>query len=370
MKFSAEKDIINNALNVVCKAAAVRGIQPVLSNVLIQTIDSNQIKLCATDLDISVEMNISAEISENGSITLPAKKLAEIISKLPSEKVSFKLQNESNTVEIKCSSSKFDIKGISSSEFPPIEYPESDDFVEVEIEPLLKAVRQTLFATATYDMNNVLSGVFCKIEDNILEMAALDGNRLSRIKEDIENKDSKSFSVIIPSRTLKEFINIVAGVEDEKVAITVKNGQILFKLTDRYISSRLIEGQYPNYEQLIPISNSKKAKIDKSKFLSSIDRVSTMVNERTNIVKLSFNKDNLQITADTPDLGDSCDEFAVDYKNDSLDIAFNYRYIQDFLKIVESENVLVEMDGSLSGVLYRSENEKDAICLIMPVQLN
>ncbi len=370
MKFSAERDIINNALNVVSKAAAIRGIQPVLSNVLIETLDDNKIKLCATDLDISVEMKIPSEVAEKGSITLPAKKLTEIISKLPNEKVGFSLEKEANTVEIKCANSKFDIKGISASEFPPVEYPESDDYVEIEIEPLLKAVRQTFFATATYDMNNVLSGVFCKIEDNTLEMAALDGNRLSRIKEEIENKDGKSFSVIIPSRTLKEFTNILAGVEDEKVSITVKNSQILFKLTDRYITSRLIDGQFPNYEQLIPTANSKKAKIDKVKLLSSLDRVSTMVNERTNIVKLSFNRDNLKITADTPDLGDSCDELDVEYVSDSLDIAFNYRYMQDYLKVVETENVFIEMDGPLSGVLFKSESEQDAISLIMPVQLN
>lgn len=370
MKFSTEKDILNNALNIVSKAAAVRGIQPVLSNVLIETLDNNEIKLCATDLDISVEMNISAENTEQGSITLPAKKLTEIISKMPNEKINFSLEKEGNTAEIKCGSSKFDIKGISGSEFPPIEYPESDDYVEIEIDPLLRAVKQTLFATATYDMNNVLSGVFCKIEENTLEMAALDGNRLAKIKEVIENQDEKSFSVIIPSRTLKEFTNLLAGVEDEKVSITVKNGQILFKLSDRYIASRLIEGQYPNYEQLIPINNEKKAKINRSKLLSSLDRVATMVNERTNIVKFSFNRDSLKITADTPDLGDSCDELLVDYKSDSLDIAFNYRYVQDFLKVIEAENIIIEMDGSLSGVLYRSENENDAICLIMPVQLS
>lgn len=370
MKFTVERDFINNALNVVSKAAAVRGIQPVLSNVFIETIDSAEIKLCATDLDISIEMKLSADVSEEGSITLPAKKITEIISKLPNEKVSFKLEKESNSVEIKCGKSKFDVKGISGSEFPPIEYPESDDFIEVEIEPLLKAVKQTIFATATYDMNNVLSGVFCKIEGNNLEMAALDGNRLARIKEEIENSDEKNFSVIIPSRTLKEFVNILSGTEDEKVAITVKNGQILFKLKDRYMSSRLIEGQYPNYEQLIPASNNKKAIIDRNKFLSSLDRVATMVNERTNIIKMSFNKDNLKITADTPDLGDSCDEIPVEYNSENIDVAFNYRYIQDFLKVLDVENIFIEMDSSLSGVLYKSENEKDAICLIMPVQLN
>jgi len=373
MKFTVQKDIINNALNIVSKAAALRGIQPVLSNVLIETLEKNELKLYATDLDLAIEMKISAEILETGSITLPAKKMNEIISKLSSEKVDFKLDKEINIMQIKCGSSKFDIKGIASSEFPLVKYPEIDDYVDIEIESLLKAIKQTIFATATYDMNNVLSGVLCKVYENTLEMAALDGNRLARVKEEIKNEDNKSFSVIIPSRTLKEFVSVLSDVNyinDEKVSIIVKNSQILFKLKDRFITSRLIEGHFPDYEQLIPLSYSKKALIHKDKLLSTLDRVSTLVNEMTNIVKFSFNNDNLKITANTPDLGDSYDELFVDYKNESMDIAFNYRYIQDFLKITESENVIIEMDRSLSGVLYKSEDKNDAICLIMPVQLN
>ena len=370
MNFSAKKNIINNALNVVTKASALRGIQPVLSNIFIETLENNELKLCATDLDIYIEMKIPAEIKENGSITIPARKLSEIISKMSEETINFKLETEKNLMQIKCGSSKFDINCISASEFPPVEYPEFDDYIEIEINTLLKAIRQTIFATATYDMNNVLSGVLFKINGNILEMVALDGNRLAKVTENIENKDNKNFSVIIPSRTLKEFINSVSGSEDKFVLITIKNGQILFKLNDRYITSRLIEGQYPGYEQLIPVSYNKKAKIDKDKLMVTLDRVSTMVNERTNIIKLFFSNDNMKITADTPDLGDSFDEIDIDYKNEDLNISFNYRYIQDFLKVTDTENIFMEMDNSSSGVLYKSDNEDNTLCLIMPVQVN
>lgn len=370
MNFTVKKGIIHESLNVVSKATAVRGIHPVLSNVLIETVEDNEIKLCATDLDLYIEVKIPAEVGAKGAITLPGKKLTEIISKLPDEKVVFKLDTDTNTVEIKCANSKFDIKGIPSSEFPPVETPDSDEFIDISTSTLLKTIKQTSYATATYDMNNVLSGVFCKINENTLEMAALDGNRLARIKDDIENSDKVNFSVVIPSRTLREFTNIISGTEDEKVKITAKNGQIMFKLTDRYMTSRLIEGQYPNYEQLIPTNYEKKAKIDRSKFLSALDRVATMVNERTNTVKLSFTKNNLKISADAPDLGDSHDEFSIEYTAESLDIAFNYKYIQDFLKIMDTENIIMEMDGALSGVVFKSENEKDAICLVMPVQID
>lgn len=370
MKFTVQRDVINNSLGVVSKAAALRGVQPVLSNVLIEALDNSEIKLCATDLDVYIEMKIQAQIADPGSITVPARKLNEIINKLPNEDIDFNLDAETNTVKIKCGSSKFDIKGISASEFPPVEYPESDDYIEIEIDPFLKAVKQTIFATATYDINNVLSGVFCKIEENKLEMVSLDGNRLARVIENIENKDQKSFSAIIPSRTLKEFNNVLSGSEDEKVSVTVKKGQILFNLRDRFITSRLIEGNYPKYEQLIPKNYIKKAVIDKDRFITSLDRVSTMVNERTNIVKLFFSSNNLRVTADAPDLGDSCDEVQLEYKEEDLTIAFNYRYIQDFMKVIDSENLVMEFDGPLAGTLFKTDDESDVLCLIMPVQVD
>lgn len=370
MQFTVQKDVIYNGLNVVSKAAAIRGIQPVLSNVLIECTEDSKLKLCATDLDITIEIKIPAIITENGNITLPSKKLLEIVSKLPSEAVMFNLNKDNNLMEIKCGKSKFDLKGISASEFPETEYPETDEYINIEINPLLKAIKQTTFATASYDTNNVLSGVLFKINENILEMAATDGNRLVRVKEKTENKENKSYSVVIPSRTLREFSGILAGVEDKTVSVTVKTGRILFKLDDRYIISRLIEGQYPAYEQLIPSEYKTKAVADKNTLNSALDRVATMVNERTNIVKMNFNDSKLKLTADTPDFGDSCDETDIEYSSESLDIAFNHKYILDFLKVIDSEKVLIELNGTLSGTLFKPEGEDDFLCLIMPVQVN
>lgn len=370
MQFTIQKDVIYNGLNVVGKAAATRGIQPVLSNVLIETVDKNLLKLCATDLDISIEIKVPSIILKEGAITLPSKKLFEIISKLPNEAVTFNLNEDNNLMEIRCGKSKFDLKGISASEFPQIEYSETGESVTIEINPLLKAVKQTIFATATYDTNNVLSGVLFKINGNNLEMAATDGNRLARVKEKIENKEKKDYSVVIPSRTLKEFTGILSGVEDKIVSITVKNGQILIKLEDRYITSRLIEGQYPAYEQLIPKNYEIKAIADKSSLNQAIDRAATMVNERTNIVKMNLNDNKLKLTADTPDFGDSCDEIDVEYTEDELNIAFNHKYIQDFLKVVDSDKVKIELNGALAGTLFKPDSEDNFLCLIMPVQVN
>lgn len=373
MEFIIQKDNIMNNLRAVERVTALRGVQPVLSNVLIETIDEQTIKLAATDLDLAIEVKAPATVSTKGSITLPAKKLSEIISKLPDKPISFSLNVETNTTVITCGNSKFDLLGISATEFPNVINEDlvgdSADSIDIEIQPLLKAVKQTVFAAAVYDSNNVLSGVYCNINGKHLEMAATDGNRLSRVIENITNDGDKDYSVIIPSKTLAEFSKLVSGISEDKVSITVKNGQIAFKLKDRYLTSRLLDGQYPKYQQLIPASCEKTAKVNRESLISALERTSTMVNERTSIVKFTFDDNKLLLKADTPEIGDSMDLIEVEYAEEELIIAFNYKYILDSLRIMESEKVKIELGGSLSATLFKPDSEDDYLCLIMPVQI-
>ncbi|MFA6990005.1 MAG: DNA polymerase III subunit beta [Candidatus Gastranaerophilaceae bacterium] len=373
MNFIIQKENLLSNLRIVEHVTSVRGTQPVLSNILIETIDDNTLKLKGTDLDLGIEIVISAQILEKGSITLPAKKLNEIITKLPDKPISFSLNTENNQTSITCGNTKYDVIGIASTEFPSSLDEEilkdNENSVEIEIQPFLKAIKQTVFAAASYDTNNVLSGVFCSINAQNLEMAATDGNRLSRVIDKITNKEEKEISAIIPSRTLNEFIRFVAGSSDSKVSINVKNGQILFKLKDRHFTSRLLDGQYPKYQQLIPAQASNIALVNREAFIDSLDRASAMVNERTNIVKMIFEDNKLLLKADTPDLGDSMDLIDVVYDKEELKIAFNYKYIIDSLRIMDSENVKIELGSSLSATLFKPDSEDDYLSLIMPVQI-
>ena len=200
-------------------------------------------------------------------------------------------------------------------------------------------------------------------------MAATDGNRLARIKEVINNQDDESSSVIIPSKALQEFSRIAAGVEDEVVSIVISQGRLVFKLSDRILFSRLLEGQYPKYDQLIPQTCEKEAIVNREDLINSLDRVSTMVNERTSIVKFTFSDNTVQLKADTPDAGASEDTVDVEYSGDELAIAFNYRYVLDSLRVMDSEKINIGLGGSLSATLFRPESEEDYLCLIMPVQI-
>lgn len=372
MKFNIEKDDLLNGLRMVERITVQRGIQPVLANILMEAVDGRTLKFTSTDLDILIEGNIKANIQEEGSITLPAKKLLEIVSKLPDKTISFVLNKNNNIVEITCGNSKFDVVGISATEFPTVldeDLLNAPDKIEVEIAPFLKAIKQTVTATASYDSNNILSGVFCKIINQELEMAATDGNRLARKIEQVSTTEDKDISVVIPSKTLNELVRLVGDVEDKKVFVTVKNGQILFQFDDRVLLSRLLEGQYPKYQQLIPEKGEKAAIVDREELIEALDRASTMVNERTSIVKFTFSDNKLLLKADTSDAGSSMDLVEVEYKEEELIIAFNYKYVLESLKIMDCEKVKIDLSSSLSATLFKPMNDENYICLIMPVQI-
>lgn len=375
MEFIIKKEDLFNGIRIVERATVMKGLQPVLANILIETIDKATLKFSATDLDLTVIANVQAQVVEEGKITLPAKKLGDIVSRLSDSLITFKLSEETNSVKINSKNTKFDIIGISASEFPHIAENidiSEENAIEIELKPFTKAIKQAGFAAAGYESNNLLSGVVCDISENILEMASTDGNRLARIREKIEKKGEnkgKSSQLIIPSKTLQEFIKMSSFIEEEFIKIFTDKTKLVIKSENTMIISRLMEGQYPKYNQLIPQSSPKEAIVNISQLISSLERVAIMVNERTSIVKFEFKDNKLILTADTPDAGASEDEIDVDYTSEELKIAFNYKYVLDSLKNMETSEVKIGLNTGLSATILKPNNEEDYVCLIMPVQI-
>lgn len=377
MEIIVKKEDLFEGIKIVERATAMKGLQPVLANILIETIDKSTLKLTATDLDMTVITTIQAQVIEEGKITLPAKKLSDIVTRLSDNLINFKLTEETNSVNITCKNTKFDIIGISASEFPAFSDIKMDEenSIEIETKPFIKAIRQAGFAAAGYESNNLLSGVVCDVSENILEMASTDGNRLARVREKIEKSNEggkgKSSQLIIPSKTLQEFIKMSSFIEEEKfVKIYTDKTKLIIKTDNTMIISRLMEGQYPKYNQLIPQESPKEAIVNISQLISSLERVAIMVNERTSIVKFEFKDNKLILTADTPDSGTSEDEIDIDYKDtESLKIAFNYRYVLDSLKTMDTSEVKIGLNTNLSATVLKPNNEEDYVCLIMPVQI-
>ena len=375
MEFTIEKESLLTNLKIVEKTTVTRGIQPVLSNILISASSDNYITFSATDLDINITTKTVASVQTPGKITLPATKLSEIVSRLSSKPVVFSLNAETNVVNIICGNSKFELIGISADEFPPtISEDELTDkeCVEIDLNPFIKSIKYTAFSAANYESRNIISGVLCSISGQELEMAATDGNRLTRNIEKITNETNANVSCVIPSKTLQEFLRIASLVKDsneEKICLIIEKTRIIFKTSSMIMSSRLLEGEYPPYKQLVPQSCEKNALINREEMISAIERVAVMVNERTNIVKFIFGENTLFLKADTPDAGLGEDSISAQYTDEELTIAFNYKYILDTLKTMESENVKIGLGGSLSATLFRPDSEDEFLCLIMPIQI-
>ena len=372
MKFIVEKENLLNGIRIVERATSQKAVQPVLNNILIETLENNQIKLTATDLVLTVITKVEAQVLEEGKITLPAKKLNEIISKLNNDLVTFETEEGSSNVNITCKKSKFEIIGIGASEFPSdILNPETDESkaFDVELKPFLKGIHQAGFAAANYEVSNLLSGVVCDFNDGILEIASTDGNRLARVREKLSNSFTEQTQFIIPSRTLNEILKMSSFIDDEKIKISKNRSTIIFKSEKILTISRLLEGQFPRYNQLIPSETPKKAIVNVSQLISALERVSVMVNDKTSIVKMHFADNELRLSADTPDAGNSEDTIDIQYTDEELLIAFNYKFVLDALRIIESDEVIIGLNAPLSATVLKPNSEDDFICLIMPVQI-
>ena len=369
LSFQVEKEILLNGLKIVERATAQKGLQPVLANILIDAVDKNKLNLYATDFDLSIITSIEAQVSNIGKITLPAKKLLDIVSRLNDGIISFELN--SNIMTIKSGKSKFDIIGISAMEFPKIDLlSEEDNEVEIDLKPLIIGIKEAGFAAASYESNNnLLSGVVCDINKNVLEIASTDGNRLSRARKIITNKDDKSIKLIVPAKVLQEFLKISYFIDEDTVKLYTKNNKIMIKSENVIMISNIMNGQYPQYNRLIPQTFPKEAKVNVSKIISALERVSTMVNEKTSIVKFNFVDNRLYLMADTPESGNSQDEIDISYSGEEILIAFNYRYLLECFKNIDAEDMIICMNTNLSATVIKPDNDEDFIYLVMPVQI-
>lgn len=380
MEIILEKEDFLNSIKIVEKITAQKSQQPALANILIKTESKTLVKFCATDLNQSISLQTKAEVKKDGAITLNAKKLGEIILRLEEKPITLNTDPETHIAKITCGKSKFELVGISATDYPnvfPEDAPEEDKGIqkyEINKNIFNKAIKQTIYSSAQNELSSVLGGVCITIDDNILEVAATDGNRLTRTRKPIASKGQNS-TFITPSKTLNELIRISSIIEDENLELKIEKSKITFLFKNVKFSSKLIEGNYPKYQQLIPTNNEKIIIINRDELISSIERVSTMVNERTNIVKFVFQKDvGLEVCTDTPEAGTGSDQLEIEYEYEDLIIAFNYKYVLDALKNMESKNIKMEIATSLSASIIKEElKEKDEennyVCLIMPVQV-
>ncbi len=368
MQFTINQETLSKALNSVGRSVATRSTMPILSNILIRT-KNNQLIITASDMETSNRLTLDAQVDEEGACTLDYKKAAEIIGKLPNSPITFKLDPSNHTVELSCLKSRYVLRSLNAEEFPEVPEPSANG-ATVESKVLRNAIRETAFSASSDDTRHILTGVYLLIEKDGLELVATDGHRLARSVSRLDNEAEKIIKVIIPSKVMTELSRLLSSLGDVPVHLSLSKNEIIFSFGNQVMTSKLIDGQFPDYRSIIPKNLDRKAVVNRSQFLSSIERAAIMAEDRSNIIKLKYNPSELEITSDTPELGKGTELLEIQYDGEENLMAFNARYLIDILKNLDDAEVNVEMKGAFDPCLVRPNSEKEFIYVVMPIRLN
>lgn len=365
MRFVVTKEHLAKGLQAVSRAVSARGPLPILTHLKLDAL-ADELVLTATDLEIGLEARIPATVSEPGALALNAKTLGEIVSKLPSADIELATGQAPTEVVLKCLRSKFTLRGMPAVEFPALPAVDNAERCELGAEELARGIRQTLFAAAGED-KAVISGLFVQLQGPELELVATDGYRLAWRQATVEPSGA-DLSVVVPRRAMDELSRQIAASGSERVTVAFSHNQIRFTLADRYMTSRLLEGQFPPYRQIIPTTFEREGTVDRATWLAAVERVSIMASDReAHIIKLEFEDQELRLSAGTAELGESVEVVPIAYTGEPLAIIFNAGFLSDALKHIEAETVRVKMNGSLAPALVRPEGSDEHTCLLMPL---
>jgi len=375
MKFKINQDHFSNGLQQVLNVVATRSTMPILSNVLIEA-EEGHISLTTTNLDLGIRCCIKAEVSEPGSITLPVRKLATIIRELPATEVFIEV-NEKNQAKITSGGSLFKIMGISSEEFPPLPSFENRKVFELAQEKIVGMLKSVSYAQSTDENRYILNGVYFNFTDGKLTLVATDGRRLGLTALDLETSEENAGSLILPAKTVAELERLMG--KGEKVKIAFNDRQAAFEididesgdsgLVDHlYLVSKIVEGNYPNYRQVIPKETEHRVKIERELMLECVHRAALVTSDKSNSVKIKVSKNLLEISGSSTEYGESHESMAIAYDGPEVQVAFNPQFLMEPLKALTKDEVFFEFKDELSPGLFKTLD--NFICVIMPLRLN
>ena len=383
MEIVCNQNELNNAIQLVSKAVASRPTHPILANILL-TADqgTNKISLTGFDLNLGIQTSFDATVKNSGAITIPSKLLSEIVNKLPSETpVNLEVDENSDNILIKSDTGTFNLKGIPSDDYPNLPFVESGTSLNIDPSSFLQALKLTLFASSNDDSKQLLTGVNFTFKQKYLESASTDGHRLAVVvignEENIEDKENSSlnednFSVTIPTRSLREIEKLLTLRSTEKsIKLFYDKGQVVFISSNQIITTRTLEGDYPNYSQLIPDNFSKLFIFNTKKLTDALERIAVLADQQSSVVKIKLDENNLAlISADAQDIGSANESIPVSYSGENFDIAFNVRYLLEGLKVISSENVVLKCNLSTTPAVFVPEDNINSFTyLVMPVQV-
>lgn len=367
MKLSIERNTLLKALGHVQNVVERRNTIPILSNVLMNT-EANSLTLIATDLDIEVSEGAKADIIAPGQVTAPAHTLYDIVRKLPDGSQVVLQVNSEDRLDIDAGRSHFTLPLLPAGDFPKMT---ADDFThhfDLPTEGLRRLIDKTRFAISTEETRYYLNGIYMHDNNGVLRCVATDGHRLALAEADLPSGANGLPGVIIARKTVAEIRRLVDGV-DGNVKISVSEAKIRFMVDSAVLTSKLIDGTFPDYERVIPKGNTKELTIDNKIFAGAVDRVATISAEKTRSVKLSLDKDNLSLAVNNPESGQAHEDLPVDYSAEPLEIGFNAKYLLDVSSQIEGRDASFYLDSPASPALVKDSEDEKALFVLMPLRV-
>ena len=385
MEIVCQQSDLNIAIQLVNKAVASRPTHPILSNILFTADEvTNKISLTGFDLNLGIQTSFDANVDKSGAITIPSKILSEIVSKLPNESpVTLKVEEDTENILLKSDRGSFNLKGIASDDYPKLPFVESGTSLDINPASFLQALKLTMFSSSNDESKQLLTGVNFKFKDQSLESAATDGHRLAVVLtsegenfsklEMVNNLNTGDdyLSVTIPTRSLREIEKLVnTKLKEDTIKLFYDKGQVVFISSNQIITTRTLEGNYPNYAQLIPDNFSKVFKFERNLIINSLERIAVLADQQSSVVKININDDNFaSISADAQDIGNAKELLPVSFNCDQIEIAFNVRYLLEGLRVISSENILLKCNLPTTPAVLVPDDDSSFTYLVMPVQV-
>ena len=383
MKVVCSQSELNAALQLVSRAVATRPTHPVLANVLL-TADAgtNRLSLTGFDLNLGIQTSLAASVETSGAITLPARLLGEIVSRLASDSpITLATEESGEQVQLTSLSGSYQMRGLPADDYPELPMVESGMTLKLQPAGLVQALKGTLFASSADEAKQLLTGVHLRFNAKALEAAATDGHRLAvlQVEDALEDAAASSddaaegFAVTLPARSLREVERLMAGWRsDDPVSLFCDRGQVVFLAADQMVTSRTLEGTYPNYGQLIPDGFNRTLALDRRGLIAALERIAVLADQHNNVVKFTSQPEEgvVQISADAQDVGSGSESLAASLTGDAIQIAFNVRYLLDGLKAMGSDRVVLHCNAPTTPAVLKPEGDAEAFTyLVMPVQI-
>ena len=386
MKVVCSQAELNAALQLVSRAVATRPTHPVLANVLL-TADAGtgRVSLTGFDLSLGIQTSLAAEVESSGAITLPARLLGEIVNRLSSDSpITLATEESGEQIQLNSLSGSYQMRGMPADDYPELPMVESGRTLKLQASVLVEALKGTLFASSGDEAKQLLTGVHLQFRQQALEAAATDGHRLAVLEVDNvlqdqsepsvnPDSDEEAFAVTLPARSLREVERMMAGWRSgEPVSLFCDRGQVVFLASDQMVTSRTLEGTYPNYRQLIPDGFSRSLGLDRRALIAALERIAVLADQHNNVVKFMTEPDKgmVQISADAQDVGSGSESLPANLSGEALQIAFNVRYLLDGLKAMAVDRVVLHCNAPTTPAVLKPEEAAHGFTyLVMPVQI-